>query len=51
VLIAGELAMPSTKQSVPKHMALARNPPVAIDRFSLFISELGLIDFSISIGI
>jgi hypothetical protein len=50
-LIARELAMPTARQTVPKHMALARNPPVAIDRFSLFISELGLIDFFISIGI
>ena len=43
--------MPTARQSVPKHMTLARDPPVAIRRFSLFIDEVGLADFSISIGI
>jgi hypothetical protein len=32
-------------------MALARDPPVAIGRFSLFLGEIGPVDFSISIGI
>jgi hypothetical protein len=32
-------------------MTLARDPPVTMGRFSLFIGELGLVDFSISIGI
>jgi hypothetical protein len=32
-------------------MILARDPPVAIRRFSVFLGEIGLADFSISIGI
>jgi hypothetical protein len=32
-------------------MTLARDPPVTMGRFSLFIGEPGLVDFSISIGI
>jgi hypothetical protein len=32
-------------------MTLARDPPVAMRRFSLFLDEIGLADFSISIGI
>jgi len=43
--------MPTARQSVPKHMTLARDPPVAIRRFSLFSGEVGLADFSISIVI
>jgi hypothetical protein len=43
--------MPAARQSVPKHMTLARDPPVAIRCFSLFLGEISLADFSISIGI
>src|SRR5438105_14661721 len=46
-----ELVMPSARQSVPKHMTVARDPPVAIGRFSLFLADDGVADFSISIGI
>jgi hypothetical protein len=43
--------MPAARQSVPKQMTLARDPPVAIRCFSLFLGEISLADFSISIGI
>lgn len=43
--------MPTTRQSVPKHMALARDPFVEIGRFSVFLAKVGPVDFSISIGI
>jgi len=41
--------MPTARQSVPKHIALAREPPVTIGRFNLFLADVGVADFSISL--
>jgi hypothetical protein len=44
--------MPTARQSVPKHMTLARDPAVVtIRRFGLFSADVGVADFSIGIGI
>src|SRR5436309_939898 len=42
--------MPTARQSVLKRMSLAREPK-AIGRYNLFLGDVGIIDFSMSIGI